>query len=728
MPIQRQSEQFQVFDTGTRWARDRESRDLPKGLAGLVNSMGRKISGGMLDTRTAGWHYPEYDPRVDGWPEEDPTRIVPTRAEAEADEYEDDDEDHYPDSDPERFIPEQFVKREREARLRTLTAHLGAYARPTARGSGRLPFDPAALGRLSGAASAALNRRIAQMSHEAATNDDVIRSVRDATGINLNMTNSGGGTYVLDGRLDDGSWLVASDSYGHDHGDLRDRTEMERPGHDDEPGNPLGWSVGIYPDGGEGKWFGQDPVHDHEDHDAGVDDLPRVIQDALRGVPRGRRRALLARVAQMSYEDAMRHIDETLAAGEPEDQSDYSTDYYVDHDEDADQPPWNPFWYDNIPSRRDEVDDDPVSFDGPGSIHDLPRRHREQENYRAMPTRELLRVLQRDVDNGDTGEPMAAWNELLDNRADPSRVDYDPEAHEWLNRWRTSARTAAVLFPPCPNCGQVKGFEPYPWARGMMWCNDRSCQHVVPAKELAHQFNDLMLQHDLEVSTLPEVDHPTRGKHGAVREAGWADDNPGYDELMKHIDQTLAEGEPDHEDDYLDDHETDDPTPTNENTYVLNHHGFPIHHGQEVDWVNYHTGEPRDPVGNGFPELTHFQSGRIIEHPAIDTETGRYSKELARVQWGDKALDEIGGAHYIHELRPVFKGRRAAVEAQDPTAQQMQMVVPPAGGYQPGHRVGLPWRDQVIRGTVIGVDGDAAAVRWDDGQYSSEEPRNIQLL
>jgi hypothetical protein len=29
---------------------------------------------------------------------------------------------------------------------------------------------------------------------------------------------------------------------------------------------------------------------------------------------------------------------------------------------------------------------------------------------------------------------------------------------------------------------------------------------------------------------------------------------------------------------------------------------------------------------------------------------------------------------------------------------------------------------------VIGLDGDAAAIRWDDGQYSSEEPHNIQLL
>lgn len=136
MPIQRQSEQFAAFDTSPRWARDRESHDLPKGLAGLINTTGPRITGGLLNTRDAGMHYPdEYDPRVDGFPEEDPRRIVPTRAEAEADEYEGDDYDDYDYSlenhDPHRYIPENFVD-PREAR----------------RGSGRHPFDRAAARRL----------------------------------------------------------------------------------------------------------------------------------------------------------------------------------------------------------------------------------------------------------------------------------------------------------------------------------------------------------------------------------------------------------------------------------------------------------------------------------------------------------------------------------------------------------------------------------------------------
>lgn len=53
MPIQRQSEQFSIFDDGPRYARDRSSTDLPKGLAGLINSTGPRIQAGLLNTRTA---------------------------------------------------------------------------------------------------------------------------------------------------------------------------------------------------------------------------------------------------------------------------------------------------------------------------------------------------------------------------------------------------------------------------------------------------------------------------------------------------------------------------------------------------------------------------------------------------------------------------------------------------------------------------------------------------
>lgn len=148
MPIQRQSDQFAAFDDGPRRARDRSDTDMPKGLAGLVNSMGPRISGGMLNTRTAGWHTPDYDPRVDGYGQEDPTRIVPDASDFAEEDAERarkrdyprgygpawDEDSNYPDpdlenleetADPDRFLPGGHV----------------SYRR---RGSGRLPFDRAA--------------------------------------------------------------------------------------------------------------------------------------------------------------------------------------------------------------------------------------------------------------------------------------------------------------------------------------------------------------------------------------------------------------------------------------------------------------------------------------------------------------------------------------------------------------------------------------------------------
>lgn len=88
--------------------------------------------------------------------------------------------------------------------------------------------------------------------------------------------------------------------------------------------------------------------------------------------------------------------------------------------------------YDDDP---DFDENDPVFYEGTGPIEDLPRRYKEQQTYQKMPTRDLLKLLQQDVDAGDRGEPTAAWDELLNYRADT-----DPEAAEWLHRYRTSSR------------------------------------------------------------------------------------------------------------------------------------------------------------------------------------------------------------------------------------------------------------------------------------------------
>ena len=89
MPIQRQSEAYSIFDDGPRFARDRSAADLPSGLAGLVNSMGPRITGGLLNTRQAG--YPSDGPRDHGGAGPDGGPSVP-------DSYYDDDDDF--DGDP----------------------------------------------------------------------------------------------------------------------------------------------------------------------------------------------------------------------------------------------------------------------------------------------------------------------------------------------------------------------------------------------------------------------------------------------------------------------------------------------------------------------------------------------------------------------------------------------------------------------------------------------------
>lgn len=174
MPIQRQSESFGIFDDGPRYARDRASADLPKGLAALINTSGPRIQGGMLDTRTgaaygakpstgdeggsspqvgpvdvpglyhgedhpayfepggvgnedwdsweprpdlaavggktAGWHYPEYDPRIDGHPDEGHERWDRDSFDPGWEGFDDDPElESLEANDPHRFVPEGHV-------------------------------------------------------------------------------------------------------------------------------------------------------------------------------------------------------------------------------------------------------------------------------------------------------------------------------------------------------------------------------------------------------------------------------------------------------------------------------------------------------------------------------------------------------------------------------------------------------------------------------------------
>ena len=63
-----------------------------------------------------------------------------------------------------------------------------------------------------------------------------------------------------------------------------------------------------------------------------------------------------------------------------------------------------------------------------------------------------------------------------------------------------------------------------------------------------------------------------------------------------------------------------------------------------------------------------------------------------------------------------------------PMPQQQAIPMSPGHGYVPGHRVGLPWRERVIPGTVTHLNGQQVGIRWDDGQHSTEESSDLRPL
>lgn len=105
---------------------------------------------------------------------------------------------------------------------------------------------------------------------------DVLAEVRRRFGISFIEQSTGGGCMCLEARLESGHWLIATDeglcSY-------RERLDIEA----DSP-RPMGWSIGIYPHSDEPymDWFGVDSIVDVIDTDAYAEDLPDLIERALR--------------------------------------------------------------------------------------------------------------------------------------------------------------------------------------------------------------------------------------------------------------------------------------------------------------------------------------------------------------------------------------------------------------------------------------------------------------
>jgi hypothetical protein len=178
-----------------------------------------------------------------------------------------------------------------------------------------------------------------------------------------------------------------------------------------------------------------------------------------------------------------------------------------------------------------------------------------------------------------------------------------------------------------------------------------------------------------------------------------------YEDVMAHIDEQLATGEPEDRSDYSTDY-YDEPV-----------------RGDVVD-SEWQKNIPRPVPWRQQPVQHLHPVYKINNCPKCgDRIESRVVKQNGYGVWS--CASGHGDSIRADGSHPSIQARVAADAAvMDPA----QMQVPMGGGYQPAHRVGLPWRGQVIPGTVINLEGPNVNVRWDDGQYSTEEPHNIQLL
>ena len=77
----------------------------------------------------------------------------------------------------------------------------------------------------------------------------ILQKIKDAYGIALDEIHTGGGCYALEGRLETGHWIVATDLDCHS---FRSRLGFEWDGP------AMGWCVGIYED--DNGWWSEEAV------------------------------------------------------------------------------------------------------------------------------------------------------------------------------------------------------------------------------------------------------------------------------------------------------------------------------------------------------------------------------------------------------------------------------------------------------------------------------------
>jgi hypothetical protein len=110
---------------------------------------------------------------------------------------------------------------------------------------------------------------------------------------------------------------------------------------------------------------------------------------------------------------------------------------------------------------------------------------------------------------------------LIDNKERPSWLtakDHTSGLHARLAAQTAAVnpgvlgRIAAELSPPCPDCGQVAGFDEHMVSPRVRVC--RNCEY--PMTDIGHDglLENILRGHDQSIADLLGTDHPSLGKHG----------------------------------------------------------------------------------------------------------------------------------------------------------------------------------------------------------------------